>query len=278
MPPTHKPWWKADADTDHSDKLAKLPSDAARWAWFRMMCRAKTQRRMGVFSGRAHLRSVLGQHGRFVPELVRVGVAHEWPTDCYRCSQDYSADAQPGDVVVHDYRREQRDPTNATRQAAWRDRNAVSNTGGNAGRNADLTMDSRALSPSTTTSPSREAIDEPYQVAVPPEADELRALAEELTGIPSVLANVWGGLGEKAVRLARKHGIVAVEREWRRIAAEERGMPELRQLVLGADDALNPIPRAELSREEREAAEKADLLRRIELGQFTAALRPDHAS
>ena len=86
MPPRHKPWIKVDADTDESDKLAGLPNHNARWGWFRMMCRAKTQRRMGVFAGQAHLRQLLGTEGRYVPDMVKAGLLHVWPTDCGRCS------------------------------------------------------------------------------------------------------------------------------------------------------------------------------------------------
>lgn len=255
MPPKHKPWWKVDADTDESDKLARLSSDSARWGWFRMGCKAKTQRRMGVFAGRTHMRSLTGTSLKHIAELVASGLAHDWPTTCQRCTQDYAGDAQPGDLIVHDYRREQRDPTAADRQAEYRnshaERNGVSN--------GSVTPSSRALSPSLSPSPSTPGEEEPYQVATPPEAAPLQALAEELTQRSSVMANVWGGLGEQAVLLARKHGVPAVEQQWRRIAAEERGMPTLRQLVFGADDALNRVtrssPETAAERDDRELAE-----------------------
>lgn len=182
MPPNHKPWWKADADADESDKLALLPSDAARWAWFRMMCRAKTQRRMGVFSGRVHLKALLGLNGRFVPDLIRIGTAHEWPTTCSRCQVDYTEDAQPGDVVVHDYRREQRDPTAAERQARARDRRSHGHTERDGDSHGSVTSSSRALSPSLSTSRSLPGEDEPYQVGGGP-IEPYRTM-EELTGFP----------------------------------------------------------------------------------------------
>lgn len=234
MPPRHKPWIKVDADADESDKLAGLPNHSARWGWFRMMCRAKTQRRMGVFAGQAHLRQLLGTEGRYVPDMVRAGLLHAWPTDCGRCATDYAGDVTDGEIVVHDFRREQRDPTNAERQSRFR----------NGESNANVTSDSRALSPSQSQSPSEPSDGDGYQVPVPPEAHRLRELADELTQRSNAMPNVWGdSLGAKAVRLARKHGLPAVEREWRRIAAEEGGLPELRQLVLGADDILNRVPR-----------------------------------
>lgn len=68
----------------------------------------------------------------------------------------------------------------------------------------------------------------------------LQKLAESLSGTPYGFPR-HGGMGEKVAVLVRKHGLAAVEAEWRRIAADERGMPTVRQLVLGADNALNRI-------------------------------------
>lgn len=264
MPVPNKPWWRVDADTDSSDKIVGLSSDAARWAWFRMGCHAKTQRRMGVFSGAAHLRFLIGSYGRHVPELMRAGLVHEWPTACERCAQDYAGDASDGFLVVHDYRRKQVDPTNAERQARFRERHGVANGDPNRGvtadRNGEETFISRALSPSMSKSTSKVTDeDEPYQVATPPEANDLRALAEELTQRPNVLANVWGGLGEMAVLQARKHGLAAVEREWRRIADQEQGFPTLRQLVLGSDNALNRVNGAPAAARPTEADRRQEI-------------------
>lgn len=68
----------------------------------------------------------------------------------------------------------------------------------------------------------------------------LQKLAESLSGTPYGFPR-HGGMGEKVGVLLRKHGLQAIEAEWRRIAGEERGMPTVRQLVLGADNALNRI-------------------------------------
>lgn len=276
MPPSRRPWWRADATADEPDKLASLPSDGARWAWFRMMCRAKTQRRMGAFAGRSHLKGLLGSYGRHIPDLIRVGVAHDWPTDCERCTADYS-DASTGDVVVHDYRREQRDPTNADRQADYRSRNAESNDPVTETVTPTSRGRAHTLSPSPSLSPSPTNEEDGYQVATPPEAHDLRGLADELTGRHNSLANVWGGLGEMAVSLSRKHGYHVVEREWRRIAAEEGGMPTIRQLVLGADNALNritsptPITKADRAADLAEARERAE-----QRGRERRAQRENH--
>lgn len=100
--------------------------------------------------------------------------------------------------------------------------------------------------PLTVPLPSRPDHTRPYPdiERAPDDPDDdittLQRLAESLTGTPYGFPR-HGGMGEKVGVLVRKHGLPSVEAEWRRIAAEERGMPTVRQLVLGADNALNRI-------------------------------------
>lgn len=100
----------------------------------------------------------------------------------------------------------------------------------------------------------------PSPNGVSPEFQTLQGLAEELTGAAFVLGNPHSALGEKVSRLVAKHGLRAVDREWRRIASEEGGLPEIRQLVLGADNALNPIRAADRPDPK---AERAELVARL---------------
>jgi hypothetical protein len=239
MPPARKPWIKVDADADESDKLAGLPSHAARWGWFRMMCRAKTQRRMGVFAGPAHLRQLLGAEGRYVPDLVKAGLLHVWPTDCGRCADDYAGDATAGDVVVHDYRREQRDPTNAERQE--RHRNGVRN----AESNGTVPLYSRALSPSLYPSPSETNPREPYQV--PPRTGEdvwhIATVIESLVGtFPfSPGSRIFDRMSEDVAALGRER----VEAAYRSLRSEYATEPmDAAGIVFGAHKRLYPIPDA----------------------------------
>jgi hypothetical protein len=74
------------------------------------------------------------------------------------------------------------------------------------------------------------------------DALEIQALAEELTQQPYVLANLHSKIGEMAMRQVAAHGVEAVSRTWREVAHDAGGMPTIRQVVLGADDRLNPIP------------------------------------
>lgn len=231
MPPSRKPWIKVDADADESDKLAGLPNHNARWGWFRMMCRAKTQRRMGVFAGQGHLRQLLGTEGRYVPDMVRAGLLHVWPTDCGRCASDYLGDVLDGEIVVHDYRREQRDPTNADRQAGYRDRNAVSN----GESNGTVTALSRALSPSPSMSPSETLVREPYQVGDDgAEYPVLAWLASQKVGITP-----GSGFHRRIVLMVERFGPEKVRQAM--AAAMADGARGDRAVVFGAENRLDPI-------------------------------------
>ena len=241
MPPTRKPWIKVDADADESDKVAGLPNHSARWGWFRTMCRAKTQRRMGVFAGVPHLRQLLGTEGRYVPDLVKAGLLHSWPTDCPRCLADYATDATAGDLVVHDFRREQRDPTNADRQSGYRDRNAERN----GESNGSVPPLSRALSPSLSMSPSETIPGEPYQVA-DPRRDALEAMAaiEDLTG-RQFSWPVGSRICDTLVADVADLGLDRVTAEYRAVKVAADGQPiDAAGIVFGAHKRLYRIPAA----------------------------------
>lgn len=96
------------------------------------------------------------------------------------------------------------------------------------------------------------------------EETDLQILAEELTGQPYALANLHSKLGEMAFRQLGVHGWEATERAWREVAADAGGRPTLRQLVLGADDRLDPIPQApRLTAADRKAVEHQETLAKI---------------
>lgn len=190
MAPAKRPWWRADADTDESDKLVVgLPDDTARWAWFKTMCRAKTQRQMGVFGSEAHLRGLLGPtYAAAVPDMVAAGILHVWPVtrrSCpdLRCKKAYEDVDRRGSLVVHDFRQMQRDPSAADRQARRYETRRDSHGDSHGDSHAIVTTPSRALSPSLSTSSESPESDEPYQVATG-RIEEPYATLEELTRWP----------------------------------------------------------------------------------------------
>lgn len=267
MAPDHRPWWRVDADTDESEKLARLPNDSARWAWFRTGCRAKTQRRMGIFAGRQHLKTMLGVHGRYIPDLVRVGALHDWPIDCERCQKDYP-DADPGDVVVHDYRRKQVDPTAADRQAKRygksRDPHSDSHGQSHGDSHADITPSSRALSPSLSTSPS-----ENYEERAVPSVAELAepyATVEVLTNFP---VQRWERSALKTLDdLVDRRGIPAVVGALRAVSGDVDPQPPAPwPLIAAARNRLEPIgQQPRLTPAERKAEEHAAAVARLNNG------------
>jgi hypothetical protein len=162
-----RPWIKLLVDLDDHDKLARLPNDAARFGWVRVLLKAKTQRQMGTFASRRHLADILGRHGRYVDNYVAEGLAHEAPAMCRECRKWYPNSA-PGQVVVHDYLREQRDPTHAERQAEYDGRVSDAKPDAKPAQNLtpNLTADSRArgMTVTVTETERREA---PTAVAPP---------------------------------------------------------------------------------------------------------------
>jgi hypothetical protein len=123
MPPSREPWIKLKLGTRRSDKLALLPNADARLAYVWILLEAKVQRRMGVFAGRAHLVAMVAEAAPYVDDMLRLGLLHVAPDLCPSCAKEHEPDElAAGDVVVHDYLVEQRDPTNADRQAAFRAR------------------------------------------------------------------------------------------------------------------------------------------------------------
>lgn len=158
MPNEREPWIKVRIGIVRSDKLAALPSDTARWGWVRVLAEAKIQRQMGMFGSRRHLSALLGQHGRFVAAYISAGLLEEAPAICARCRPQHP-DARPDELIVHDYRREQRDATNADRQATYRDihRNAESNAESNAPVTQTVTPDSRARGMTVTETETRDS-------------------------------------------------------------------------------------------------------------------------
>ena len=96
----------------------------------------------------------------------------------------------------------------------------------------------------------------------------LALLAERLTQHPYVMLNTISGPGAKAVEMAAEHGEAEVARSWERITARVAPKhPTLRQLVLGADDELSPIPGRMT-----EAERKADEQKRIDQFMETGSL------
>lgn len=116
---------------------------------------------------------------------------------------------------------------------------------------------------------------------IPVEVGRLQKLAEELTQQPYVMANVHSSYGLKAVTEQLPHGFDRVERAWRKIAAQitagGTSRATLRQLVLGADDLLNPIPRQDATGaradDEKAAFERRVARTRDYLGELRAAQR-----
>lgn len=96
------PWLRIDADLPWHDKVVGLSSDAARWAYVKVLCIAKQHGRE-VFST-ATLTELLGKHGKHIPALVTVGLLDE----------------KSDKVAVHDFSDYQRRTGHAEAQGRYR--------------------------------------------------------------------------------------------------------------------------------------------------------------
>lgn len=119
MPRDREPWIKVKIGLRRSGKFLGLPSDPARVGYVYLLLEAKVQRRMGVFDNRTHVASVLGKYGRYIEDYLAGALIHEAPALCPDCKARH-AGLRRGEIVVHDYAKEQRDPTHADRQADYR--------------------------------------------------------------------------------------------------------------------------------------------------------------
>jgi hypothetical protein len=127
-----EPWIKLRLGLRRSDKLSRLRSDSARLGYIYLLLEAKVQRRPGVFASPAHLAELLGRFASYIDAYIEVGLLHRAPALCPSCADRHEGAVAP-ELVVHDFAKDQRDPSNADRQDAFRNarRNATNNAEGN---------------------------------------------------------------------------------------------------------------------------------------------------
>lgn len=236
-----EPWVKVKIGARRSAKLAQLPSDSARLGYFYLLLEAKVQRDMGVFEGRAHFVDVMGRFGRYVPDYLRVEVLHEAPVKCAECRDRYGA-LRRGQLVVHDFLREQRDPTAADRMAGYRERWRDDHSDG--GSDGDVT--------DSVTPPVTPIVTPPVTPTVTgTDTGDSRARATTVTVTDSLLQSTTEkrrGSRNRSSREAKgeRADIAALlERGWKQVTAGQRAVLDE---VLGRHDVTGPEFAAEVIR------------------------------
>ena len=230
-------------------------------AMVRLLCAANRQPNRGRFKSRILAESILGRRS-VATMLVRGDLVPDGPDG--RLYADGWDEWQEGDWTVGERQRRIRAKRHKVTVQTLPDRD-TSVTGPVSDRDRPSEA-SRRLGVKALDVPSEHTDGAPARLPRDNGQDDdvvaLQLLAEQLTRTPYAMPNVHGGLGAKAVAMLHKHGPAAVESEWRRIAEEEGGLPTLRQLVLGADNALNAIsgPESSSDRKAREKREAADFV------------------
>lgn len=207
-----EPWIKLKIGIRRSGKMAGLPTDTARLGWIYVLVEAKVQRSLGVFDNKAHFVEVLGRFGKHFDAYRAAGLLHVAPDLCADCKARHR-DAKKGQVVVHDYRREQRDPTVADRVAAHRERHADDDE--EPEPNDDVTAD--------VTETERRSNAESNGLSVPTVTADSRARATTATGTTreSLPEEIRSSL---VVRdpLEREDVQALLDRGWKRVTKAQR--------------------------------------------------------
>ena len=114
--PRRTPWIAIDVDIRKDDRVADLPSDAARWGYVAgVLAEARLQDPRGVFGSKATFEEAVGRFSRHLEAYIAAGLMERATSMCTDCRHDYG-DLKRGALVVHNWIRKQRDPTAADRQ------------------------------------------------------------------------------------------------------------------------------------------------------------------
>ena len=236
-------------------------------------CFGAQQPRPGWFRNRRLLAALLDRRARWIPYLVERRDLIEHPDGSLYI--EGWEEWQEGNWQVAERMRRVRDRN----KGDGRDHNSGDGADRNKGDGADRNAPSASRVPRDVARAPREsasAKDNGVSVSVGGNARDpngeaqtnLALLAERLTQHPYVMVNTISGLGAKAVEMAAEHGEAEVAGSWERIAARVAPKhPTFRQLVLGADDELNPIP-GRMSETERKADEQKQIDRFMETGSL----------
>lgn len=127
--PRRTPWIAIDVDIRKDDRIADLPSDAARWGYVAgVLAESRLQDPRGVFGSKATFEEAVGRFARHLDQYLAVGLMERSPKLCDGCRERFG-DLKNGALVVHNWHRKQADPTHAERQRRHRLKNGKGRQG-----------------------------------------------------------------------------------------------------------------------------------------------------
>lgn len=222
-------WIRFEIGAIRSRKIALLPSDSARWAWWATVSAAKEQRPSGQFANEQHLQACVTSTvaSEFVT-LLSAGLLEVAPDLCDRCTMSFNV--PDGTIVVHDWHSYQLDPTGTERSRRAREKATVK-TGGY--------VDTRPVkieAPEAPGTPVQKSSDEksPYGIAI--EWIERKTQREWFVSSPN--SALWRALRD----IVDTHGVDKVVATFQSLSEQHVSLARAEQFVYGAQRVLEPIP------------------------------------
>ena len=225
-------WIRFEIGAIRSRKVALLPSDSARWAWWATVAAAKEQRPSGQFANLQHLQAcVTPSVAAEFTTLLNAGLLEVAPDLCDRCQMGFNVADET--IVIHDWHSYQLDPTGTERSRRARAR-SVDQEPQKGGYQYPARLENVSLEAPGT--PVQKASDEktPYGVAI--DWIEKRTNREWYVSSPN--SALWRALKD----IVDAHGIDKVVRTFEDLGEQHVSLVRAEQFVYGAQRVLEPIP------------------------------------
>ena len=225
-------WIRFEIGAIRSRKIALLPSDGARWAWWATVAAAKEQRPSGQFANEQHLQAcVTPTVASEFTTLLGAGLLEVAPDLCSRCIMGFNV--PDGTIVIHDWHSYQLDPTGTERSRRARAR-AIAPEPESGGYNYPRQLTN--VSPEAPGTPVEKASTEKTTYGQAIDWIEKKTNREWFVSSPN--SALWRALRD----IVDLHGIEKVLLTFESLSRDHVSLVRAEQFVYGAQRVLEPIP------------------------------------